>query len=190
MLLLSSVSSVLCDVIGIRQTCVIGAIIGGAGLIGSVFVKQLELMNLTHGVLRGIGGAFVFCPAVIILKHYFKKNIGLANGVLTFGSASFAIVMSLSLPAMIEGLTLKYTFLVFGLLFLFTGVCSMSYKPLLDLQHCAIKENRTEGTLPSRSSGFLGIKTHLFRKKPYVLWCISLAIAMSAYYIMLFHVVS
>jgi MCP family monocarboxylic acid transporter-like MFS transporter 10 len=41
-----------------------------------------------------------YAPSLVILGHYFKRHIGLVNGIVTAGSSIFTIAM----PHILEGL--------------------------------------------------------------------------------------
>ena len=58
------------------------------------------MLCFTYGVLFGSGSALVYAPSLTILGHYFKRHIGLVNGIVTAGSSIFTIAM----PHVLEGL--------------------------------------------------------------------------------------
>lgn len=188
---LCSFAGVLCDVIGLRQTAIIGAVIGSIGIFASAFVKQLELLYVTYGTLLGVGGALTFCPSLVILGHYFKRHIGIVNGINAFGSAIFTIIMTLVVPIMLETLKIKYTFIILAVCFALIGLCSLVWKPVIP--------NHKQGNIPSDTGDALKsncvrgcgvLNTKLFRNKSYILWCVCMAICMFGYFIPFVHLVS
>jgi MCP family monocarboxylic acid transporter-like MFS transporter 10 len=50
--------------------------------------------------LFGSGSALAYAPSLVILGHYFKRHLGLVNGIVTAGSSIFTIAM----PHVLEGL--------------------------------------------------------------------------------------
>nr|KAG5703948.1 hypothetical protein BaRGS_020545 [Batillaria attramentaria] len=79
------VSGILADRLGIRTVGLIGGLLALVGTLCSAFVQNILLLYLTYGVIMGTGFAFAYPPSLAILGHYFKRKIGLANGLVTFG---------------------------------------------------------------------------------------------------------
>ena len=50
-------------------------------------------MYLTYGCLLGIGSSLVYTPSMVILGHYFKRHLGIVNGIVAFGSGVFTIIL-------------------------------------------------------------------------------------------------
>ena len=46
-----------------------------------------------YGVLFGVGASLAYVPSLTIIGHYYKRYIGIANGVVTLGSSIFSIAM-------------------------------------------------------------------------------------------------
>ncbi|XP_056015734.1 monocarboxylate transporter 10-like isoform X4 [Ostrea edulis] len=128
---LMSISASICsDRIGIRPTAFFGAALGVIGLISSAFVTRLELLYLTYGLFLGIGGGFIYSLSLVILGHYFKKHLGIVNGIVTFGSSLSTIILSIVLPIVLDSLGIKYVFLILGGLYCLLLLCSLTWKPL------------------------------------------------------------
>nr|KAG5710547.1 hypothetical protein BaRGS_013193 [Batillaria attramentaria] len=87
------------------------------------------------GVLLGAGFGLTFSPALVILGFYFKRRLGLANGIVMFGSASLTMTYALVLPRLLDllGLTLTLVCLS-GAMFLFMP-CTLAWKPARPAGH-------------------------------------------------------
>ena len=188
-------SSIMCDRVGIRPTAFAGAILGGVGLLASAFVGQLELLYLTYGVMLGTGAAMTYCPSIVILGHYFKKHLGLVNGLNAVGSSIFTIALSIGMPKLLEALKIKYTFIVLGVLYFILAIGTLSWKPLFHRENdIATMALSTESVYEhcqdccSFTKKFLNIR--IFKNKSYVIWCMSLAVALFGYFIPFVHLVS
>ena len=48
-------------------------------------------MYLTYGVMFGAGTSLAYNPSLVILGHYFRRRLGLVNGIVTAGSSVFTI---------------------------------------------------------------------------------------------------
>lgn len=191
--LMCIVSSILSDRIGIRPIAVTGAVLGMAGLIISAFVKELEFLYLSYGVLLGVGAAFSYSPSLVILGHYFKKHMGLVNGMVAFGSALFTIALSLGLPKMLEVLKIRYTFLVLAGCYFILIIGAFTWKPLIKKDNLASMALSTESVYEhcndccTWTKKFLNVR--IFRNRAYVIWCLSLGIALIGYFVPFVHLV-
>ena len=65
-------------------------------------LHQIIPLYLTYGVLFGAGATLTYTPSLAIIGHYFKRHIGLANGLVAGGSAVFSIVMQLLLEVLLD----------------------------------------------------------------------------------------
>lgn len=107
--LLSPVASILTDKFGIRRTAFLGGFLATMGMLISSFVTSLELMYITYGVLLGSGASLAYTPSLVILGHYFRRRVGLVNGIVTAGSSVFTMVMPLLLSHLLEEIDLDTT---------------------------------------------------------------------------------
>uniref|UniRef100_A0A8C6IXX4 Uncharacterized protein n=1 Tax=Melopsittacus undulatus TaxID=13146 RepID=A0A8C6IXX4_MELUD len=87
----SPIVSIFTDRIGCRTTAATGAAIAFIGLLSSSFTKSLEVRYFTYGILFGCGSSFAFQPSLVILGHYFKRRLGLANGIVAGGSCLISV---------------------------------------------------------------------------------------------------
>lgn len=192
--LMTMLAGVLCDVIGIRQTGVLGAVLGTIGLVSSAFVTQLELLYLTFGFILGTGAAFLFSPSLVILGHYFSRHIGIANGIVAFGNAFFSILMSLALPELLKYLSIQYTFLCLGGLYLTMTVAALTFKPLLPKEDRSV-DNVTSSATESRLRKIFrpvqnAVNLDLWKIKAFRIWVVSIGVGLFGYFVPFVHLVS
>jgi MFS transporter, MCT family, solute carrier family 16 (monocarboxylic acid transporters), member 10 len=64
----------------------------------------VEVLYVTYGLLYGIGASLAYTPSLAILGHYFKKYLGLVNGIVTAGSSFFTMII----PYFVDYLLVKY----------------------------------------------------------------------------------
>lgn len=189
------VSSILSDRFGVRPIAIIGGVLGCIGLVASAFITELELLYLTFGILLGVGASFVYSPSLVILGHYFRKHMGLVNGLVALGSSVFSILLSIALPRLLEHLHIKYTFLVLAGLYVIVIIGSCTFKPVLKREeHLAALTLSTESVYEhcydccSWTRKFLNVR--IWRNKAYVVWAFALCIALFGYFVPFFHLVS
>lgn len=127
----SPIVSVFTDVFGCRITAITGAAVGLIGLFASSFVKSLGAMYFTYGVVFACGCSFAYQPSLVILGHYFKKRLGLVNGVVTAGSSVFTVSLPPLLSTLLLKLGLAYTLRILCILMAILVLAGFSYKPLL-----------------------------------------------------------
>ncbi|XP_020501005.2 monocarboxylate transporter 8 [Labrus bergylta] len=126
----SPVVSMFTDRFGCRKTAVSGAMVAFLGLLSSSFANSLSLRYFTYGILFGCGSSFAFQPSLVILGHYFRQRLGLANGVVTAGASLFSMGLPVLLK-MVEPWGLSRTFQILSLFMLVQALLALLFKPLL-----------------------------------------------------------
>ncbi|XP_062615582.1 monocarboxylate transporter 10-like [Saccostrea cucullata] len=192
--LMSTFAGICNDHIGIRPTAFFGACLGAIGLFASAFVIQLELLYLTYGLLLGIGGGFIYSTSLVILGHYFEKHIGIVNGIVTFGSSVYTIVLSVILPIVLESFGIKYTFLFLGGLYCILLPCSLTWKPLFQRQ---TDISRVDASLNKREQqgdeccnwAKKCLNLNIFKNRAYLTWFLGFGIALFGYFVPFVHLV-
>ena len=92
---LSFLVGILSDKIGLRLTSILGSVLATIGMGLSAWLYQrIEVLYLTYGIMFGTGASLVYTPSLTILGHYFKKKLGVVNGIVTAGSSVFTIGLS------------------------------------------------------------------------------------------------
>ncbi|KAI5628899.1 solute carrier family 16, member 2 (thyroid hormone transporter) [Silurus asotus] len=127
----SPVVSMFTDHFGCRKTAVGGALVAFLGLLTSSFATTLGLLYFTYGILFGCGSSFAFQPSLVILGHYFRRRLGLANGVVTATSSLFTVVLSVLLKKVVAPLGLSRTFQILSLFMLVQSLLALSFRPLI-----------------------------------------------------------
>ncbi|XP_013861782.1 monocarboxylate transporter 8 [Austrofundulus limnaeus] len=129
--LCSPVVSMFTDHFGCRKTAVCGAAVAFVGLLSTSFAKSLILRYFTYGILFGCGSSFAFQPSLVILGHYFRQRLGLANGVVTAGASLFTIGLPIFLDQVKKPLGLSGTFQVLSVFMLIQALLALTFKPML-----------------------------------------------------------
>jgi len=189
--LMCIVASILSDRVGIRPTALTGAVLALAGLLSSAFIEKLEYLYLTYGVILGLGSALVYSPSLVILGHYFKKHMGLVNGIVSFGSSIFTIALTRILPYLLETIGIKYVFVFLAGLQSIMFFLALTWRPLIKKHDHLAMTLSTESVYQhcndccSWTRRFLNVK--IWRNKSYVIWVFSLVIALFGYFVPFFH---
>ncbi|NWY00591.1 MOT10 protein, partial [Nothoprocta ornata] len=126
----SPIVSVFTDLFGCRKVAVIGAAVGFVGLLSSSFVSTIEPLYFTYGVLFACGCSFAYQPSLVVLGYYFKKRLGLVNGIVTAGSSLFTVSLPFLLRVLIDSVGLYNTLRVLCVLMLVLFLAGFTYKPL------------------------------------------------------------
>ncbi|XP_048209874.1 monocarboxylate transporter 10 isoform X2 [Perognathus longimembris pacificus] len=183
--------SVFTDIFGCRKTAVMGAAVGFIGLISSSFVSSIEPLYLTYGVIFACGCSFAYQPSLVILGHYFKKRLGLVNGIVTAGSSVFTILLPLLLRVLIDNVGLFFTLRVLCIFMFVLFLAGFTYRPLVS----SAKDKESEG---SRFSLFSRRKFNppkrifnfaIFKVTAYAVWAIGIPIALFGYFVPYVHLV-
>lgn len=129
--LCSPVVSMFTDSFGCRKTAVSGALLAFIGLLSTSFASSLSLRYFTYGILFGCGSSFAFQPSLVILGHYFRQRLGLANGVVTAGASLFSMGLPVLLDKVIKPLGLSRTFQILSIFMLVQAMLALTFSPLL-----------------------------------------------------------
>ncbi|XP_055500105.1 monocarboxylate transporter 8-like [Leucoraja erinacea] len=180
----SPVVSIFTDWLGCRKTAMCGATLAFIGLLSSSFTKSLEMRCFTYGVLFGCGSSFAFQPSLVILGHYFRRHLGLANGVMTAGSSVFSITMPLLLKKIGDALGLAHTLQILSVFFFIQIFLTFTYIPVIPL-----KTNSTNClTCLHQYRRYLNLR--VFRKVTYRVWAFGIATAVLGYFVPYVHLMN
>ncbi|CAH0553382.1 unnamed protein product [Brassicogethes aeneus] len=129
--LVSPVSGVLTDCIGIRMTTFLGGLIASSGMFLSSFcVDNVTPLSFTYGVMYGLGGALAYTPSLAVLGHYFKRYLGFVNGLVTAGSSAFTIAMPYFIDACIQRFQIEWTLRILAMLSGMIMLFAFLFKPI------------------------------------------------------------
>ncbi|XP_063773211.1 monocarboxylate transporter 10 [Pseudophryne corroboree] len=171
----SPVVSVFTDIFGCRKTAVVGAGVGIIGLLSSSFVKSLEPLYFTYGILFACGCSFAYQPSLVILGHYFKKRLGLVNGIVTAGSSLFTVVLPFVLSYLLDGIGLYHTLRVLCILMFILFLAGFTYKPLIPRP-----SNRRKQIF----------NFSIFKSKSYCIWAFGIPAALFGYFVPYVHLMN
>ncbi|KAA0196868.1 hypothetical protein HAZT_HAZT010379 [Hyalella azteca] len=197
--LMSLVSGVLTDKLGVRLTTGIGGAIATAGLfISSLVYHKIEYLTISYGLLLGFGGSLAYTPSLVILGHYFRRRMGIVNGFVTAGSSLFTIVMPMLFEYILRLYSLKVLFQILAAIVSLLMVCAFIFKPRL-----AVRPR--EGALPGDAGAAASSRTlknqfkkfvsqfinfEIWRNKRFVIWTLCIPIALFGYFVPYVHLVS
>ncbi|OBS57330.1 hypothetical protein A6R68_11545 [Neotoma lepida] len=186
--------SVFTDMFGCRKTAVVGAAVGFIGLMSSSFVSSIEPLYLTYGIIFACGCSFAYQPSLVILGHYFKKRLGLVNGIVTAGSSVFTILLPLLLGNLTNTVGLFHTLRVLCIFMFVLFLAGFTYRPLVS--SAKEKEKDSES---SRFSFFSRRKFSppkkvfnfaIFKVTAYAVWAAGIPLALFGYFVPYVHLVS
>ncbi|CAH2252152.1 monocarboxylate transporter 10 [Pelobates cultripes] len=180
----SPVVSIFTDVFGCRVTAVSGAAVGIIGLLSSSFVSSLGPLYFTYGILFACGCSFAYQPSLVILGHYFKKRLGLVNGIVTAGSSLFTVSLPFILRYMLDVIGLFNTLRVLCVLMLILMLAGFTYKPLVPRRGDLQFKRNGKFHFPSCSKLF---NFSIFKIKSYSIWAFGIPAALFGYFVPYVH---
>ncbi|XP_032993054.1 monocarboxylate transporter 8 [Lacerta agilis] len=190
----SPIVSIFTDRIGCRTTAASGAAIAFIGLFSSSFTKSLEVRYFTYGILFGCGSSFAFQPSLVILGHYFKRRLGLANGLVTAGSCVFSMGLPFLLKIVGRAIGLAHTFQVLSAFMLVQIFLSLTFRPMFpstsdphDVEHVKLDSRSWRQQCASQMRKYFSLR--VFRKKTYRIWAFGIATAVLGYFVPYMHLV-
>lgn len=182
--ILSPLSGVLTGLLGLRLTAVLGGSIAAVGLLLSSFaVKHVDVLCFTYGILYGLGASLAYTPSLAILGHYFKKYLGLVNGLVTIGSSVFTVFMLPLMEYMITEHGLDWMYRLLALFTVGIALCGLLFKPtpLMVIEKTKKDDNNFKSLLKTVCS------VQLWKNKKYRMWSLSMPVALFGYFVPYVH---
>ncbi|KAJ7310549.1 hypothetical protein JRQ81_007482, partial [Phrynocephalus forsythii] len=149
---------------------------------------SLEVRYFTYGVLFGCGSSFAFQPSLVILGHYFKRRLGLANGLVTAGSCLFSMSLPLLLKIVGERIGVAHTFQALSVLMLIQIFLSLTFRPMFpstsdphDVKHIKLDSRSCRQQCASQMRKYFNMR--VFRRKTYRVWAFGIATAILGYFV-------
>lgn len=191
----SPISGILVDKLGLRTTTFIGGVLTTSGMfLSSVILNekgenfdpnQVTKLCFTYGIMFGTGAALAYTPTLAILGHYFKKYLGVVNGIVTAGSSAFTAILPILLTKIEKDYGLKQCLQAMTLLSSLVIVFSVIYKPL---QPPPPKKEKKQGRSECYNITRSVINFDNWKKKKYIIWAISIPIALFGYFVPYVHI--
>lgn len=170
----------LVDFFDARKVGFIGAIISTIGLVASSFIRELKMYFLTYSVIFNVGQSLFLASILSILPHYFNERLGLANGLMIFGSAFLTIGIPFVVSECLSKIGLANLFFVLAGFSFFSALLTLTFKPQI--------RNNFEGKWQDKIKKSLGIKVLKMRK--FIIWVTSVVIGFFGYLIPIVVIVS
>ncbi|XP_053316025.1 monocarboxylate transporter 10 [Spea bombifrons] len=183
----SPVVSIFTDVFGCRRTAVVGAAVGIIGLLSSSFVSSLGPLYFTYGIIFACGCSFAYQPSLVILGHYFKKRLGLVNGIVTAGSSLFTVSLPFVLRYLLDRVGLFNTLRVLCVLMFILFLAGFTYKPLVPGRSNLQFRQNGKFRCPSATKLF---NFSIFKTKSYCIWAFGIPAALFGYFVPYVHLMN
>eukprot|EP00092_Neocalanus_flemingeri_P032266 GFUD01035077.1.p1 GENE.GFUD01035077.1~~GFUD01035077.1.p1 ORF type:complete len:470 (+),score=60.91 GFUD01035077.1:250-1659(+) len=179
---LSFLVGMLADKIGLRATSVLGGVLATLGMgLSTVGYKHIEALYVTYGLLFGAGASLVYTPSLTILGHYFKRRLGIVNGIVTSGSSIFTIGLSYTNQYILEhhGL-LPCLQLLAGLSSLLI-LCGLTFVPVLQTDDGQCLENQEKSKTRKTIEKLVYLEN--WKNKRYIIWTVAIPLAQFGYFV-------
>lgn len=209
---MSPFASVITDKLGCRPTAVIGSALALAGVLASSFATKIEHMYITYGFAMGLGFALAYQPSLYILGIYFQKRLGVANGLVTFGSAIFTIVLPIAMREILNNHGLGPCLWFQSSIIFVMLLGSLTFRPrpevveVLDLKedYTSVRRSEEDDDL-QEGRGCCGrwcrrvkctkcscssiIDVSIWKVRNYRIWAIGVPLGLFGYFVPFFHLV-
>ncbi|CAL1677861.1 unnamed protein product [Lasius platythorax] len=184
---LSPIAGMLTDKFGIQITTFVGGAIASVGLLlSSLLTHKVELLYLTYGVMYGLGASLAYTPSLAILGHYFKKYLGLVNGIVTAGSSVFTTLIPTLMEYLLRRLGLEGTLRSLAALTAIIMACAILFKPMpLNIPQ---EDEPQQKAKSLRNSLKEFVNVSIWKKKRYVVWAVSIPLALFGYFVPYVHI--
>lgn len=146
--------------------------------------RSLGMMYFTYGIVFACGCSFAYQPSLVILGHYFKRRLGLVNGIVTAGSSVFTITLPYMLSGLLKTVGLYYTLRVLAIFMVILMLAGLTYKPLLPKP---VSSSKSGSRCPSLSRVF---NVNIWKSLGYRIWAFGIPAALYGYFVPYVHLVS
>ncbi|KAL6268469.1 hypothetical protein P5V15_001602 [Pogonomyrmex californicus] len=186
---LSPIAGILTDKFGIQTTTFVGGAIASIGLLlSSLLTHKVEWLYLTYSVMFGLGASLAYTPSLAILGHYFKKYLGLVNGIVTAGSSIFTTLLPSLMELLIWRFGLEGTLRSMAVLTAIIMACAILFKPIPLITSAAQEDEPRHKTKSIRSRLKEFVNVSIWKKKRYVVWASSIPLALFGYFVPYVHI--
>ncbi|XP_074864345.1 monocarboxylate transporter 8 [Carettochelys insculpta] len=187
----SPIVSIFTDRIGCRMTAASGAAVAFIGLLSSSFTKSMEVRYFTYGILFGCGSSFAFQPSLVILGHYFKRRLGLANGIVAAGSSLFSMLLPFFLKKVGSIIGLAHTFQVLSAMMFIQILLSLTFRPILPPPCDSHKDKLASRSMKQQCVSQMRkyFNMRVFHRRTYRIWAFGIATAVLGYFVPYVHLV-
>lgn len=172
-------AGILSDKIGLRATSVTGAVISTIGLgLSAIFNQNIGVLYVSYGLMFGTGASLAYNPSLSVLGLYFKKHLGMVNGIVTAGSSTFTIILSFINPFILENHGLLPCLIFLTCLSSLLILCGLTFTP----------PRRTQSQAGKTDIHRL-INLQIWRNKRFVIWAMATPCALFGYFVPFVHLV-
>nr|XP_048299395.1 monocarboxylate transporter 5 isoform X3 [Myodes glareolus] len=78
-------AAIICDILGEKPTSILGTFLVSGGYLVSSWATGIPFLCVTMGLLPGLGSAFLYQVAAVVITKYFKKRLGLSTAIARSG---------------------------------------------------------------------------------------------------------
>ncbi|XP_060814940.1 monocarboxylate transporter 10 isoform X3 [Bombus pascuorum] len=183
---LSPISGILTDKIGIQMTTFLGGAIASSGmLLSSIFSSKVTLLYLTYGVMYGLGASLAYTPSLAILGHYFKRYLGVVNGIVTAGSSVFTTLMPYLIEVILLLFGLEGTLRFLAMLTAIVMACAILFKPI---PLTSVPRDQLKSKSGFKNCLKQVVNVSIWKRKRYVVWASSIPLALFGYFVPYVHI--
>uniref|UniRef100_A0A8C6QMA1 Solute carrier family 16 (monocarboxylic acid transporters), member 4 n=1 Tax=Nannospalax galili TaxID=1026970 RepID=A0A8C6QMA1_NANGA len=78
-------AAIISDILGEKTTSILGTFLVSGGYLISSWATSIPFLCVTMGLLPGLGSAFLYQVAAVVITKYFKKRLGLSTAIARSG---------------------------------------------------------------------------------------------------------
>ncbi|XP_005990938.2 monocarboxylate transporter 10 [Latimeria chalumnae] len=182
----SPIVSLFTDLFGCRKTATGGAALAFVGLIASSFVTCIEPLYFTYGIVFACGCSFSYQPSLVILGQYFKKRLGLVNGIVTAGSSVFTITLPFLLTELLEKVGFHHTLRVLSIFVFVLFLAGLTYKPVIQQKDKSAGKKRKFKCPPVNKI----FNVNIWKFLGYRIWAFGIPTALFGYFVPYVHLMN
>jgi len=184
---LSPISGMLADHYGIQRTAFFGGFVATLGVfLASFCIHNLPALCFTYGIMFGGGASLVYTPSLAIIGHYFRKRIGIANGLVAAGSPTVSMILPHIIDIILTKVDIAVSLRLLTIFVAFLMVAALSFKTQLPKEDTTAVENQERSKLYRLASKVVYFPN--WRNVKYVIWTLAVPTALFGYFVPYVHI--
>nr|XP_034356998.1 monocarboxylate transporter 5 isoform X4 [Arvicanthis niloticus] len=150
-------AAIICDILGEKTTSILGTFLVSGGYLISSWATGIPFLCVTMGLFPGLGSAFLYQVAAVVITKYFKKRLGLSTAIARSGMG-LTFLLAPFTKFLIDLYDWTGALILFGAITLNLVPSSMLLRPI-HIQSNNNSEIKNEGCILSSTGPEVSYKT-------------------------------
>jgi MFS family permease len=158
-----------------------GGLLHGLGYWLTSLMPSIECVFITHSILAGTGGGFVYSPSIIIVSQYFSRKRSLALGISTAGSGLGMLALAPLVEYFFNEFGFEGGFWMVGAIALHPCIAATLYRPLPSTSKLGHRKERRSVSAPKCCGIADVLRNSVLFNKPFAVYLVAVVLGNFAF---------